>query len=216
MTNREKIEALSGKKLASKVRNSNSFAELYRNLEVADNGTLREVVKNQLDKYKIKTSHFGSLKEEDIEYIEKIRQACKVSKSVYGVIKNLGLRSTGSRHQEIKRIIKNNKIDISHFTGRASNRLRFKKPLNELLQYDTEVESSHLKKRILQENIIENKCSRCNISEWQGEKLSLILDHISGDRRDNRLENLRLLCPNCNSLTDTFSGRNIGKVKTGE
>ena len=215
MTYREKIQALTKQELIFKVEQSNSFSELYKNLEVSDNGTLREVIKNQLDKYKIKTNHFGSLKETDAEYIEKIKQACKISKSVYGVIKNLGIRSTGSRNQEIKRIIKNNKIDISHFTGRASNRFKFKKHLNELLQYGTEIESSHLKKRILQENVIENKCSKCNISDWQGEKLSLILDHISGDRRDNRLENLRLLCPNCNSLTDTFSGRNIGRVKTG-
>ena len=65
-----------------------------------------------------------------------------------------------------------------------------------------------VRKRILKENTIENKCNECGILEWQGQKLSLHLDHINGDRWDHRIENLRFLCPNCHSLTETYTGKN--------
>lgn len=63
--------------------------------------------------------------------------------------------------------------------------------------------------RILKNKLLDYKCESCNISEWQGHSLSLDLDHKNGNNRDNRLENLRFLCPNCHSLTNTFRGKNI-------
>jgi Zn finger protein HypA/HybF involved in hydrogenase expression len=65
-----------------------------------------------------------------------------------------------------------------------------------------------IRKRIIKENIIEHKCNECGISEWKGQKLSLHLDHINGDSWDHRIENLRFLCPNCHSLTETYTGKN--------
>ena len=67
-----------------------------------------------------------------------------------------------------------------------------------------------LKNRLLKENILENKCSICGIDEWQGKEISLQLDHIDGDNHNHRLENLRLVCPNCHSQTDTYCGKNKG------
>lgn len=59
---------------------------------------------------------------------------------------------------------------------------------------------------------MEYKCACCgNTGEWNGRPLVLQLDHINGDNCDNRLENLRFLCPNCHSQTDTFAGRNCKK-----
>ena len=70
----------------------------------------------------------------------------------------------------------------------------------------------HTKNRILANNLIEYKCACCgNVGEWNGRPLVLQLDHINGDNCDNRLENLRFLCPNCHSQTDTFAGRNCKK-----
>jgi len=66
-----------------------------------------------------------------------------------------------------------------------------------------------LKKRILSKKLLLNECANCRISNsWENKPLILVLDHINGISNDNRLENLRFLCPNCNSQTETFSGRN--------
>lgn len=66
----------------------------------------------------------------------------------------------------------------------------------------------NLKFRLLAEGLLENKCSQCKITEWQGKRISIQLDHINGVNTDNRLENLRMLCPNCHSQTETFGARN--------
>lgn len=72
--------------------------------------------------------------------------------------------------------------------------------------------SSHLKKRILRDNLLENKCSECGqLPEWNGKPLTLQLDHINGINDDHRLENLRLLCPNCHTQTENFAGKNMSR-----
>lgn len=65
-----------------------------------------------------------------------------------------------------------------------------------------------LKKRILKEKVLENKCNICGITEWNKKEISLQLDHIDGNGHNHRLENLRLICPNCHSQTDTYCGKN--------
>lgn len=79
--------------------------------------------------------------------------------------------------------------------------------------------SNHsLKKLLLRESFIENKCNGCGCSEWRGRELSLELDHIDGDSFNNSFKNLQLLCPNCHSQTETFRGRNknTGKYKVSD
>lgn len=67
----------------------------------------------------------------------------------------------------------------------------------------------HVKTRLLRAGLLENRCCECGLSEWRGKPLSVHIDHINGVRDDHRLENLRMLCPNCHSQTDTFGGRNV-------
>lgn len=68
------------------------------------------------------------------------------------------------------------------------------------------------------DNLFKEDCYECHITEWNGKPIKLELDHINGVNHDNRLENLRLLCPNCHSQTETFRGRNInsGKIKVSD
>lgn len=74
----------------------------------------------------------------------------------------------------------------------------------------------HIKGRLLKAGLLENKCQECGLSEWRGKRLSIHIDHINGIRNDHRLENLRMLCPNCHSQTETFAGRNTRQRKLQE
>lgn len=69
--------------------------------------------------------------------------------------------------------------------------------------------SSSLKHRLLKSQLKKNECECCGLSTWQNQPITMQLDHINGDSYDHRLENLRMLCPNCHSQTTTFCGRNI-------
>ena len=137
--------------------------------------------------------------------------AVKVSKSIAQVIRTLGVKNCGGNYQTIKKDIARYEIDISHFTGQGhlkgkSHNWTNATPIEQLLVENRYAHQSHMKKRILREGILEYKCQVCRMSpEWLGKKLVLVLDHISGDTKDWRKENLRFLCPNCNSQTETFS-----------
>lgn len=81
-------------------------------------------------------------------------------------------------------------------------------PISQLLVADTYRGRDNLKLRLIKEGLKESRCERCGLAEWRGQPLSVALHHVNGDRLDNRLENLELLCPNCHSQTATYSGRN--------
>jgi 5-methylcytosine-specific restriction endonuclease McrA len=67
------------------------------------------------------------------------------------------------------------------------------------------------KAKLLREGYLADRCSRCGIRQWRGERLVIQIDHINGVRNDWRIENLRMLCPNCHSQTETYGGRNAGR-----
>ena len=83
-------------------------------------------------------------------------------------------------------------------------------PIEELLTNERKISySSHgLRKRLITEGLKEHKCECCGITEWNGKPAPIELDHINGNHHDNRLENLRILCPNCHAQTDTYRGKN--------
>jgi hypothetical protein len=81
-----------------------------------------------------------------------------------------------------------------------------KLPLSMFLLYA--LNRHHIKSRLIREGRLTNRCEHCGINSWQGRKLVIQIDHINGDGRDYRLENLRMLCPNCHSQTPTYGGNN--------
>jgi 5-methylcytosine-specific restriction endonuclease McrA len=81
-------------------------------------------------------------------------------------------------------------------------------PLALLLSNERKTRRTHLKVRLITAGFLRPECAECGLSRWRGQVLSLEMDHVNGNRDDNRLENLRLLCLNCHSLTETYAGRN--------
>jgi 5-methylcytosine-specific restriction endonuclease McrA len=94
---------------------------------------------------------------------------------------------------------------------RTSDEVESRKiPLELILDNTYKIGSNHLKKRLFIEKVKDEICEECGINNnWNGKKLNLHLDHIDGDKLNNNLDNLRILCPNCHSQTDTYAGRNI-------
>jgi Zn finger protein HypA/HybF involved in hydrogenase expression len=87
-------------------------------------------------------------------------------------------------------------------------------PLEDILVISSTYNRTELKNRLIKDDILANRCSNCGIEpKWDNKELVMILDHINGINNDHRLENLRLLCPNCNSQTSTFAGRQNTKPK---
>lgn len=138
--------------------------------------------------------------------------------SIAGVARSLGLRPAGGNYKTIKHRVHHLQLDTSHWKGKGwlkgtHVRTSPKRTLDEILIEDSPTtHTSHLKHRLISEGVLSNHCSTCGITTWREEPLSLHLDHINGIGTDNRLQNLRLLCPNCHSQTATYCGRNIGKV----
>ena len=86
-------------------------------------------------------------------------------------------------------------------------------PLAVYLVAGRQTNRTHLKTRLLAEGLKENRCERCAVSDWLGEPLAIALHHANGDGLDNRIENLVMLCPNCHSQTDNFSGRGRRRLR---
>lgn len=143
---------------------------------------------------------------------ERLESAVLQSTSVQGVAKILiGRPVSGNQHQHIKKMIQKFGLDSSHFLGYRHNlgvtSNKRKSPGQILISGQRQ--KSHLLKRALIESSFKYKCIICGINKWRDTKLGLEVDHINGNITDNRIENLRFLCPNCHSQTHTYGFKGI-------
>lgn len=142
-----------------------------------------------------------------------LRKIVSESKSRNEVLGKLGRNNSSAGYKLLKRAVLKYGIDVTHFRNRSENATYAhanKETLNdEIFVENGVVGRGTLRKRILRDNLIEYKCFKCKQdNNWYGEELVLVLDHANGINNDNRLKNLRFVCPNCNSQLPTHCKKN--------
>ncbi len=149
----------------------------------------------------------------DTYSVPQLLEAVQKSKSIAQTMRILNLKPSGSHYTRFHNKIKERNIDISHFTSPvnriANNKFSKECVINKWLIRGSKVKSWSLKQKLFEFGFRVNECCLCgNNGMWNNKSLVLHLDHIDGDKRNNTLINLRILCPNCHSQTETFGVKN--------
>lgn len=138
--------------------------------------------------------------------VEEIRKLAATEPSTKRVLESLGCTVSPGNYATLKRIADASGIVLPDGSGTALAVKKNRFELDSVLVENSQVANfGNLKRRLIGEGRLTSRCDECKIfPEWNGKPLVLQLDHINGIKSDNRIQNLRLLCPNCHSQTDTF------------
>ena len=150
---------------------------------------------------------------------EELVEAIRTSRSIRQALMKVGIAPYGGNYATVRMLIEKYHIDTSHMTGQGWNKgdilglaLFNTIPLEEILVEDSNyTNTSRIRTKLIASGLKEACCESCGLSEWNGQGISLELNHINGDRFDHRIENLQLLCPNCHAQTHTYRGKNWGR-----
>lgn len=208
----------SKEKLEILVNKHKTYKDILEELDILPFYNNYNKLKWALYRYNIDFTHLKSQKREIKNNIwndkELLSAIIKDSKSQKEVLEKMNLRSAGGNFNTLRKYIEKFELDTSHFIKNYEMMVSINKkiPLEDVLIEKSTYARNSLKDRLYSEGLKERKCELCGQDEeWQGKKMSLILDHKNGIHNDNRLENLRIVCPNCNATLDTHCGKNIKK-----
>ena len=153
--------------------------------------------------------------------LEQLIYAVSISFSWAETLRNMDLSISGGSVKSLQDFTKAHNVDTKHFLGlkwaKGRKRPELKKEviLEEILVKNSSTKTQRVKQLLFEYGIKEKLCEWCKLDTWRGIEISLELDHINGDNRDNELVNLRILCPNCHAQTDTYRGRNVKRKRIG-
>ncbi|MEU5301517.1 HNH endonuclease signature motif containing protein [Streptomyces noursei] len=209
-------------RLAAAASSSRTLSETLTKLGAYPRSSQRNYLRERMRKLGVDTSHF---EREGVRWTRGTLQAAvSASTNMCEVLRHLGLEAVGGHHTHISRRIRAYGIDTSHFAPAVrTERMRFnqrRRTADEILVNATSAHAARTPnarlKRAMRELGADERCALCGIGPvWQGEPLPLEVDHVDGNWRDNRIENLRFLCPNCHSTTDSYRGRGKGRSRGG-
>lgn len=221
--------------LAEAVAASKSVVEVAQRLGAVPVGGTTHHLSRRIKRLNLDTSHFHSavvgarrlerptsagFRRENRRLVvdeDMLRAVVPAQHTVADVVRALGLEVNSKRHQVVRDTIERLGLDTSHFLGQGHLRgrpNRGKLAPEEILQFRPDQhyrrDATRLRRAML-ESGVSNACATCGLdAHWRGHPLTLEVDHINGDFRDNRLENLRLLCPNCHAITNNYCRKKRG------
>ncbi|MFJ3911769.1 HNH endonuclease signature motif containing protein [Streptomyces vinaceus] len=216
-------QAYTKERLAEAAAHSHSITGMFAYMGIEPYGSAFGHVRKKLDGFGIDTSHFTT----QVRRVDRlfsraeITRAVAESHSIAGVLRSLGHGElSGAARAKARRSIEEYGISTDHFTGqghRAGSRSPARRPARDVLQRreaGSGREKTAVLRRALDDLDVPHVCHACGIGDtWRGRRLVLEIDHINGDRLDNRRENLRYLCPSCHSQTGTFSKGSLGTTR---
>lgn len=144
--------------------------------------------------------------------VDAIEAAIPDASSLADILRAIGAQPHQSNYARLRRTVEQFDLDLSKMAAPRQGGGVPPIPLGELLVKGRRYASAKLRQRLVEAGLKEPRCESCRQESWLGDPIPLELDHVDGDRLNNELENLRLLCPNCHALTPTYRGRNIGRA----
>ena len=206
----EPLRPFAHDRLADALAGSRSLAELARRLDLPVDARVRRHLVRQLAEHRLSTDHLGHQRREfDPRVLRELTPRCT---SLVELMRELALDPEDSaNYRRLRRALSRYEVDTGHFTRSswAASKPRAPRSFDphtvlRRVETDQRVSGDRLRRALMAVGV-PVVCAQCGLDGcWRGKPLTLEVDHINGDFRDNRLENLRFLCPNCHATTDNY------------
>ena len=189
-----------------------SWRAIMRALGLGYHGKNINTLRRWAKRWDIPTDHLTDHRGRRVDYGDAdLRVAIANSRSWAEALRRLGYCPSGGNWKTLKKRAALLGVSTAHFDPHAASRERSRRsrtPLTEILTEGSTFSRTCLKQRLYDEGLKKPECELCGQNDdWRGERMAMILDHVNGVRDDNRLENLRIICPNCAATLDTHCGR---------